>query len=175
MLLLTKSKGHKSNSPYSGFPNHLQTKSKPAYLYPPELDTLYQIQMGDPVNKKLAWGIKRCCLNQRPHLYNAISILKFILVATEYRFYCMKQTVCTSGGVKSACKDPSFAQSLVVFANQIVSQRPKPSFFELVTYLFCRRPPNTKGSTDAHSATFNEKVHKPQSQPTSEKPSYSMY
>ena len=27
MLLLTKSKGHKSNSPYSGFPNHLQTKS----------------------------------------------------------------------------------------------------------------------------------------------------
>ena len=27
MLLLTKSKGHKSNSPYSGFPIHLQTKS----------------------------------------------------------------------------------------------------------------------------------------------------
>jgi hypothetical protein len=27
MLLLTKSKGHKSNAPYSGFPNHLQTKS----------------------------------------------------------------------------------------------------------------------------------------------------
>ena len=27
MLLLTKSKGHKSNSPYSGLPNHLQTKS----------------------------------------------------------------------------------------------------------------------------------------------------
>ena len=27
MLFLTKSKGHKSNSPYSGFPNHLQTKS----------------------------------------------------------------------------------------------------------------------------------------------------
>ena len=27
MLLLTKSKGHKSNSPYSEFPNYLQTKS----------------------------------------------------------------------------------------------------------------------------------------------------
>ena len=27
MLLLTKSKGHNSNAPYSGFPNHLQTKS----------------------------------------------------------------------------------------------------------------------------------------------------
>ena len=27
MLLLTKSKGHKSNSSSSGFPNHLQTKS----------------------------------------------------------------------------------------------------------------------------------------------------
>ena len=26
MLLLTKSKGHKSNSPYLGFPKHLQTK-----------------------------------------------------------------------------------------------------------------------------------------------------
>ena len=28
MLLLTKSKGHKSNAPYSGFPNHFQTKSR---------------------------------------------------------------------------------------------------------------------------------------------------
>ena len=27
------------------------------------------------------------------------------------------QKVCTVGGVKSACKDPSFAQSLVIFAN----------------------------------------------------------
>ena len=27
MLLLTKSKGHRSNSHYSGFPNYLQTKS----------------------------------------------------------------------------------------------------------------------------------------------------
>ena len=26
-------------------------------------------------------------------------------------------SVCTLGGVKSACKDPSFAQSLVIFAN----------------------------------------------------------
>ena len=50
MLLLTKSKGHKSNSPYSGFPNHPQTKSKlHTYFYPPETDTSYQIQMGNPV------------------------------------------------------------------------------------------------------------------------------
>ena len=27
MLLLTKSKGHKLNAPYSEFPNHFQTKS----------------------------------------------------------------------------------------------------------------------------------------------------
>ena len=26
--------------------------------------------------------------------------------------------VCTLGGVKTACKDPSFAQSLVIFANE---------------------------------------------------------
>ena len=50
MLLLTKSKGHNSNVHYSGFPNHLQTKSdlhisilqsKLKHKFLP-LDTLYK-------------------------------------------------------------------------------------------------------------------------------------
>ena len=47
MLLSTKSKGDKSNAPRSEFPIYL------AHFYPPEPDTLYQIQMGDPVGKKI--------------------------------------------------------------------------------------------------------------------------
>ena len=46
MLLLPKSKGHRSNAPYSGSPNHFQTKSN---LHISEPDTLYQFLMADPV------------------------------------------------------------------------------------------------------------------------------
>jgi hypothetical protein len=49
MLLLIKSKGHTSNSPYSGFPNSPSNQISSTYFYLPEPDTLYQIQMGDPV------------------------------------------------------------------------------------------------------------------------------
>ena len=52
MLLLTKSKGHKSNSPYSELPNHLQTKSNLHISIPQsQLLCIKSCQMGDPVDQ----------------------------------------------------------------------------------------------------------------------------
>ena len=42
------------------------------------------------------------------------------------------------GGVKSACKDPSFAQSLVIFANQTWQLPEWP--FQTLTYMFYKLP-----------------------------------
>ena len=50
MLLLTKSKGYKSNAPYSGFSNPFQTKSNlHISIQKYQIQSLYQFLMVDPV------------------------------------------------------------------------------------------------------------------------------
>ena len=50
MLLLTKSKGYKSNAPYSGISNPFQTKSNlHISIQKYQIQSLYQFLMVDPV------------------------------------------------------------------------------------------------------------------------------
>ena len=53
-------------------------------------------------------------------------------------YYIRKSRVCILGGVKLACKDPSFAQSLVIFANQTWQLLEWP--FLTLTYMFYKLP-----------------------------------
>ena len=50
----------------------------------------------------------------RKFWYKIIGARTYIL---RHMIEYMKYVYYTLGGVKSACKDPSFAQSLVIFAN----------------------------------------------------------
>ena len=61
MLLLTKSKGHKSNAPYSGFPNLFQSKSNLHISI--HQNQVYQFLMVDPVRCLLGFHSLLCLTN----------------------------------------------------------------------------------------------------------------
>ena len=61
-----------------------------------------------------------------------------ILKTKPGKFFHCARSILNLGGVKVACKDPSFAQSLVIFANQ-TRQLPEWSF-QTITYMFYKLP-----------------------------------
>ena len=67
-----------------------------------------------------------------------MSLIRLVRIQLEVPHYHSIYVPYILGGVKSACKDPCFAQSLVIFANQTWQLPEQP--FQTLTYMYYNLP-----------------------------------